>query len=127
MTDTLMRGDLTPVREFKRRAEQALPGRLKKVMLYGSRARGKARRASDWDVAVFIKGAVSAAEATTLSHIGSDLFFVLPVATIPEKTQKALPITPTTPCTMRRLQSFSIAKADIPRRTARSSVSSVCW
>jgi uncharacterized protein (UPF0332 family) len=34
-----MRGDLTPVREFKRRAEQALPGRLKKVMLYGSRAR----------------------------------------------------------------------------------------
>lgn len=75
MTDTLMRGDLTPVREFKRRAEQALAGRLKKVMLYGSRARGKARRASDWDVAVFIKGAVSAAEATTLSHIGSDLFF----------------------------------------------------
>jgi hypothetical protein len=28
-----MRGDLAPVREFKRRAEQALPGRIKKVVL----------------------------------------------------------------------------------------------
>lgn len=72
-----MRGDLAPVREFKRRAEQALPGRIKKVVLYGSRARGEARRHSDWDVAIFMKGAVAPAEATMLSHIGSDLFFDL--------------------------------------------------
>jgi len=70
-----MRRDLAPVREFKRRAEQALPGRLEKVVLYGSRARGEARRHSDWDVAVFIRGTVAPAEARTLSHIGSDLFF----------------------------------------------------
>ena len=70
-----MKDELAPVREFKRRAERALPGRLKKVVLYGSRARGKARRGSDWDVAVFMKGRVAPREATTLSHIGSDLFF----------------------------------------------------
>ena len=70
-----MRRDLAPVREFKRLAEHALPGRVKKVVLYGSRARGEARSGSDWDVAVFIKGRVAARDATALSHIGSDLFF----------------------------------------------------
>ena len=70
-----MKGDLTPVREFKRRAEHALPGRVAKVVLYGSRARGEARRGSDWDIAVFLKGRVAASDATVLSHIGSDLFF----------------------------------------------------
>ena len=70
-----MKTNLVPVREFKRRAEQALPGRVKKVVLYGSRARGDGRRGSDWDIAIFIKGAVAAAEATAVSCIGSDLFF----------------------------------------------------
>jgi predicted nucleotidyltransferase len=68
-----MKGDLTPVREFKRRAEQAPPGRLKKIVLYGSRARGDAHRGSDWDLAVFVKGSVAASEAQVLSHIGTDL------------------------------------------------------
>jgi uncharacterized protein len=70
-----MRGDLTPAREFKRRAERALPGRVKKVVLFGSRARGRASRRSDWDIAVFVRGSVAADEARTLSHIGADLFF----------------------------------------------------
>jgi predicted nucleotidyltransferase len=70
-----MKRNLAPVREFKRRAERALPGRLRKVVLYGSRARGEGRRGSDWDVAVFIDGKVAPREAKKLSHIGSDLFF----------------------------------------------------
>jgi predicted nucleotidyltransferase len=83
---------LDPVREFKRRAEQALPGRIKKVVLYGSRARGDASGRSDWDVAIFVKGAVAPAEAKTLSHIGSDLFFdrgwnIHPVA-LPARREK---------------------------------------
>jgi predicted nucleotidyltransferase len=61
------------VREFKRLAEHVLPGRVKKVVLYGSRARGDGGPGSDWDVAVFVR--VAAREATALSHIGSDLFF----------------------------------------------------
>jgi predicted nucleotidyltransferase len=70
-----MKADLAPVREFRRRAESALPGRVAKVMLYGSRARGEGRPDSDWDVVVFVRGRVALQEARTLSHIGSDLFF----------------------------------------------------
>jgi hypothetical protein len=44
--------DLTLIREFQRRAEEALPGRIVRVMLYGSRARGGARPDSAWYVAV---------------------------------------------------------------------------
>jgi predicted nucleotidyltransferase len=65
--------DLTLVREFKRRAEQALPDRVVRVMLYGSRARGDAQADSDWDVAVFLKGEPSREERRVLSDIGFDL------------------------------------------------------
>lgn len=41
---------------FKRDAEKALPGRIARVVLFGSRARGDARRGSDYDVAVFVRG-----------------------------------------------------------------------
>lgn len=40
---------------FKRAAEAALPGRVTRVILFGSRARGDAHEDSDYDVAVFIR------------------------------------------------------------------------
>lgn len=40
---------------FKRAAEAALPGRVTRVVLFGSRARGDAHEDSDYDVAVFIR------------------------------------------------------------------------
>jgi predicted nucleotidyltransferase len=65
--------DLTLVRQFKRRAEEALPGRVVRVMLYGSRARGDARPDSDWDVAIFLAGPPTTEDRHALSDIGFDL------------------------------------------------------
>jgi predicted nucleotidyltransferase len=44
------------LRAFRRDAERALPGKIASVVLFGSRARGDARRDSDYDVAVLIRG-----------------------------------------------------------------------
>lgn len=69
-----MATDLTIPREFKRRAVQAMPRRrIAKVVLYGSRARGKARRDSDWDLAVFVRGNPTSRDRSILSHISYDL------------------------------------------------------
>jgi len=65
--------DLTLVREFKRRAQLALPDRIVRVMLYGSRARGDARPDSDWDVAIFVTGEPTSRDRSVLSDIGYDL------------------------------------------------------
>jgi predicted nucleotidyltransferase len=65
--------DLTIVHEFKGRAEAALPHRIVRVMLYGSRARGDARPDSDWDIAVFLKGGPSSEDQRILADIGFDL------------------------------------------------------
>ena len=40
---------------FRHEVERALPGRIENVVLFGSRARGEARRDSDYDVAVFVR------------------------------------------------------------------------
>ena len=77
--------DLALVREFKRRAEAALPGRIARVLLYGSRARNDARPDSDWDVAVFVRGKPTANDRDTLSDIGFDLLmehgqYIQPIA-----------------------------------------------
>lgn len=39
---------------FKRDLASAFPGRLRQVVLFGSRARGDYRKDSDWDVAIFL-------------------------------------------------------------------------
>lgn len=75
--------DLTLVREYKRRAELALPGRVAKVVLFGPRARGEGRADSDWNVAVFLRDEPSAADHQGLSALGFDLVvetgaFILP-------------------------------------------------
>jgi predicted nucleotidyltransferase len=68
-----MVNDLSIAQEFKRRALQAMPRRVAKIVLYGSRARGDAREDSDWDVAVFIKGRPTSKDRSILSHISFDL------------------------------------------------------
>jgi predicted nucleotidyltransferase len=40
---------------FKQEVEKALPGRVARVTLFGSRARGDAEEDSDYDVAVFVR------------------------------------------------------------------------
>lgn len=67
--------DLTIPREYKRRAEAALPGRVARVMLYGSRARGEARADTDWDLAVFLRGAITIDEHHKLSDIGASVLW----------------------------------------------------
>lgn len=78
-------GEFPLVREYKRRAETALPGRVARVVLYGSRARGDARADSDWDVAVFLRGGATARDLTALADAAYDLIedsgeFIQPVA-----------------------------------------------
>jgi len=65
--------DLSIAREFKRRAMQAMPRRVAKIVLYGSRARAVMRARTDWDVAVFIKGRPTPRDRSVLSHISFDL------------------------------------------------------
>jgi uncharacterized protein len=68
-----MNDDLALVREFKRRVEAALPGRVVKVVLFGSRARGNATAESDWDIAVFLRDQPSVAERDAISDIAFEL------------------------------------------------------
>ena len=65
--------DLRLAAEFRRRSELALPGRVAKVVLFGSRARGGARPDSDWDIAIFLKGSFKAEDQWTLSDTAFDL------------------------------------------------------
>lgn len=65
--------DLALMRRFRERAEQALPGRVRGVVLFGSRARREARAGSDWDVAVFVAGRASSLDTLRLADAAYDL------------------------------------------------------
>jgi uncharacterized protein len=41
---------------FKRDVEEALPLNVKQIVLFGSRARGDAKKSSDYDIAVVLQG-----------------------------------------------------------------------
>ena len=73
--------------EFRRRAEAVLPGRVSKIMLFGSRARGDSRADSDWDFAVFLTGPFSAADQWALADAAYEMMmemggepFIQPIA-----------------------------------------------
>lgn len=48
--------DLYLMHRFRACAETDLPGRVRRVVLFGSRAQRDAHPGSDWDVAVFVAG-----------------------------------------------------------------------
>jgi predicted nucleotidyltransferase len=81
MLDALKKQRLTKVvndkaaarlRAFRRSAEHALPGKVTGVILFGSRARGEARRDSDYDVAVLIQGL---GDRRPIDHLLSDIAY----------------------------------------------------
>lgn len=70
-----MPSDFSLAQEYKRRVVQAFDGRVAKVVLYGSRARGDARPDSDWDIAVFLIGEPTSDDLDRLSDLGTDLLY----------------------------------------------------
>lgn len=59
----------TELRRFRAEVERAFPGRLRRAVLFGSRARGDARDDSDWDVALFIDGFDRSRESRRLNFL----------------------------------------------------------
>jgi len=85
------------LRAFRRDAERALPGMIDSVLLFGSRARGEARRDSDYDVAVLLKGAERPPSARALlsdaayRHIVAGVH-IRPIAILTENVREDGPL-----------------------------------
>ncbi len=87
--------DTSLPKEFRRRAEMALPGRISRVVLFGSRARGDAEPDSDWDFAVFLTDNPNSKDRRALVDAAYDLIvesgqFVQPVAFSENKANSKL-------------------------------------
>jgi predicted nucleotidyltransferase len=65
--------DLSVIRRFRERAERALPRRVVRLVLFGSRVRREAHARSDWDVAVFLKGRACSRDTLKLADAAYDL------------------------------------------------------
>ncbi|MGQ0583971.1 MAG: nucleotidyltransferase domain-containing protein [Reyranella sp.] len=68
-----MKPDLSLAREYKRRVDSAFNGRVAKLVLFGSRARGEAHEESDWDIAVFLTDDPTMEDRHLLTDLGSDV------------------------------------------------------
>jgi uncharacterized protein len=66
--------DSSILTRFRRFVDEAYGGRVERVVLFGSRARGDARPDSDYDIAVFIRDQGDLwDELGKLSHITTDI------------------------------------------------------
>lgn len=70
-----MSPDISVAQEYKRRVLGVFEGRVAKLVLCGSRARGDARPDSDWDIAVFMTDDPTADDLDRLSDLGVDLLY----------------------------------------------------
>lgn len=68
-----MSPDLSIALEYKRRVESAFDGRVAKMVLFGSRARGEANEELDWDIAVFLMDDPTMDDRHRLTDLGSDV------------------------------------------------------
>ena len=68
-----MSTDLSLAREYKRRVDAAFNGRVAKMVLFGSRARGDSHEESDWDIAVFLTDDPTMDDRHRLTDLGSDV------------------------------------------------------
>ena len=72
------RADELPER-FRARVLAAFPGRVERIVLFGSRARGAPHADSDWDLAVYLDHEPTKRDEATLREIASDLWGELDV------------------------------------------------
>jgi hypothetical protein len=61
------------LRRFEGRVRAALPGRVERVVAFGSRARGHQKEDSDLDVAVFVQGELQRQDRDAVYHAGYQL------------------------------------------------------
>jgi hypothetical protein len=59
------------LRRFEARVRDALPGRVERVVAFGSRARGDHEEDSDLDVAVFVRG-LTRDDDRIVGHVSAD-------------------------------------------------------